>query len=254
VEELPLYEPCGEGEHLYLEVEARDLTTDATAELVARACKVPRRAVSFAGRKDRRAVTRQWFSVHGTHEAEPQVEDDRAVILHGARHRNRLRRGHLRGNRFALRLELEAEAAAEVGSDLQQIAQLGLENEFGPQRFGRGGSTLRAAIELARGSAAAAVEILIDPKGRWSLGSPLPTGGGEGLTRRMRAALERHADDAEGALRAAGAELTRLLASAAQAEIFNRVLAARRAAGRLHVLRTGDVARRGLGRPFLARA
>jgi tRNA pseudouridine13 synthase len=64
VAELPAYAPCGSGEHLYVEVEKEGLTTDVVARALARACGVPERAVGYAGRKDRHAVARQWFSIH----------------------------------------------------------------------------------------------------------------------------------------------------------------------------------------------
>ena len=63
VEEIPLYEPSGEGEHLFVEVEKRLRTSDEVARLLARATGARSRDVGYAGRKDRNAVTRQWYSI-----------------------------------------------------------------------------------------------------------------------------------------------------------------------------------------------
>ena len=66
VTELPAYEPCGAGEHLWIEIEKEDLTTDAVVDALAAACGRAPRDVGFAGRKDRHGVTRQWFSTPET--------------------------------------------------------------------------------------------------------------------------------------------------------------------------------------------
>ena len=64
VEEVLGFAPGGEGEHLWLWVEKRELTTLEVARHLARVCAVSERAVGYSGMKDRVAVTRQWFSVH----------------------------------------------------------------------------------------------------------------------------------------------------------------------------------------------
>ena len=65
VQEIPLYEPSGEGEHVYCEIQKVGLTTFEAVYRCRRrwAC---RRAVGYAGLKDARAVTRQVFSIAGT--------------------------------------------------------------------------------------------------------------------------------------------------------------------------------------------
>ena len=101
VEEIPAYTPSGEGAHTFLWLEKRDLTTFDAIALVAKALGVPARDVGYAGLKDKHATTRQWLSV-------PAVDPERALglsvgsasVLAAARHPNKLRLGHLKGNRF----------------------------------------------------------------------------------------------------------------------------------------------------------
>ncbi len=110
VDEDPAYPASGSGEHLYVRVEKEGLTTDQVAEALAKACGVGPRAVGYAGRKDRWGIARQWFSVHAKsdagleHLAEHLPRQGRAQVLTTTRHGNKLRVGHLSGNRFLLGL------------------------------------------------------------------------------------------------------------------------------------------------------
>jgi tRNA pseudouridine13 synthase len=148
VRELPLVEPSGEGNHLWLEIEKRGANTDWVAGRLAALAGVPRRDVSFAGMKDRHAVTTQWFSV-GLQEA---ASDDWQTwriegvkVLQARRHGRKLRRGTLAGNRFRIVVrDLEGDDD-ELKDRLQRIARHGLPNYFGPQRFGHGGRNLERA-------------------------------------------------------------------------------------------------------------
>jgi len=247
VEEVPAYAPCGQGEHLYVEIEKCDLTTEMVVSALARIAGCPRRAVGFAGRKDRRARTRQWFSLQGVaaldEAALRAATRDQAVLLRSSRHRNKLRLGHLRGNLFRLRLEADEPAGARAALEraLRTLAEEGIPNRFGAQRFGRLGSTLRTALALGRGELAEAVRWLVDPSGDWKPGTSLPQGRRRGLEGRVLGALERAPDDPGAALRAAGRDFHRLAASAAQSAVFNAVLDRRRARIGLHAIRVGDV-------------
>ncbi len=141
VEELPLYPRLGQGPHLYLLIEKRLRATDEVLRILARELGVAEREVGYAGRKDRRALTRQWFSVP---EPDPERLAELQVpglrIVTSERHGQRLRVGELWGNRFELRVREVDEAAAERARQiLEQIAQRGMPNRFGPQRFGRDG-------------------------------------------------------------------------------------------------------------------
>lgn len=139
VEEVPAYLPSGEGEHLYLWVEKRGLTTSDAARLIAKATGTRERDIGYAGQKDRFAITRQWMSVH-TKADTVELEDDRAVVLSAVRHRNRLKVGHLKGNRFRVVLRgVGPDAEARAQATLALLDKEGLPNFYGQQRFGRGG-------------------------------------------------------------------------------------------------------------------
>ena len=155
VHELPLVTPAGAGSHLWLEVRKRDANTSWVAARLAELAGAPAREVGYAGMKDRRAVTTQWFSV-GLQEA---ARDDwgnwdipGVSILQGVRHGRKLRRGALRGNRFRLRLRRLQGARDDLGERLNAAAGAGLPNYFGPQRFGRDGANAeRGARWLTQG-------------------------------------------------------------------------------------------------------
>jgi tRNA pseudouridine13 synthase len=147
VEEIPAYEPSGSGDHLYVWIEKRGLNTADVAKELSRAAKVHPRDVGYAGMKDRNAVTRQWFSVPA--QARPVSEwrlPEGAQILSESRHKNKLRTGHLIGNRFVLTLVGGGPLAREIATTrLLGLATKGMGNYFGPQRFGREGKNLEKA-------------------------------------------------------------------------------------------------------------
>ena len=251
VEELPAYEPGGAGEHLYVLVEKEGLNTDDVAEALARATGRALREVGYAGRKDRIAIARQWFSVQLGEEAglarlRAPGGGGRLEVLEVSRHRNKLRLGHLRGNRFRLGLEGADEpgAAARLAAALERLSLHGVANRFGEQRFGAGGVNLAIARAWAAGDVARAAAFCVDPAGAWRAGEPLPGGFRPGLMGRVVGRLRTSPDDPEKALHAAGNGFRKLLASAAQSAVFNAVYDARAAAGLVHAPRAGDVLRR----------
>ena len=249
VTELPAYEPEGKGEHLWLLVEKQGLNSDDVLEALARVTGRPRRDVGYAGRKDRTAVARQWFSVRlGDEKSLAQLgapAGGRLEVLSVSRHRNKLRLGHLHGNRFRLGLGgVGAGERAALSESLERLARSGIENRFGAQRFGSGGVNLLIARAWAAGDVPRAAALCVDPSGAWRAGDALPGEFRPGLFGRVVGALRRAPADPAGALRAAGHSFRKLVASAAQSAVFNAVLDARRAAGLTHVLRAGDVARR----------
>jgi tRNA pseudouridine13 synthase len=140
VEELPAYEPCGEGEHLYLFIQKRGMATDHLARLLADHFGVRRDAIGVAGLKDKRAVTTQLFSVHlpGRKDADVRsFENPHATVLWAARHTNKLRRGHLKGNRFVIRVRnVSASKAVFAQRALRMLVAQGAPNRIGEQRFG----------------------------------------------------------------------------------------------------------------------
>ncbi len=154
VDELPAFEATGEGEHLLLDIRKRDANTLHVARRLAQWAGLPEMAVSYAGMKDRHAVTTQRFSVHLPKRSAPDVallDDDEMQVVSSTWHNRKLQRGALAGNRFRLVLrEVDADAAA-VDERLRQIAARGLPNWFGEQRFGRDGGNAPAALAMFGG-------------------------------------------------------------------------------------------------------
>lgn len=147
VEEILGFEPDGEGEHLWLWIEKRGANTPWVAGALSRWAGVPASAVSFAGMKDRHAVTRQWFNVHLPRRIAP--DDDPVIegvrVLRRAWHGRKLKRGTHRGNRFGIVLRDVEGDVDESERRLAEIATQGVPNTFGDQRFGRDGGNLEAA-------------------------------------------------------------------------------------------------------------
>lgn len=144
VEEVPAYLPSGQGEHLFLWVEKVGLDTPEAARRIGPALGLHPEEVSWAGLKDRVAVTRQWLSVPSRAEASLgalELGPELRVLAH-ARHGNKLRVGHLRGNRFHIRIR-DAERPDAAGPVMERLVAEGLPNAFGEQRFGRGDTALR---------------------------------------------------------------------------------------------------------------
>ena len=152
VEEIPAYEPCGSGEHLFVWIEKRDLTTEQLKSAIARMLEISTRDVGTAGNKDKRAVTRQWVSVPATQADRVQQIDHPAFrVIRAARHQNKLRTGHLKGNRFNILLRTTtAPDIAEFDQKFKQLRDCGFLNYYGPQRFGRG-DTLQLGHDILTG-------------------------------------------------------------------------------------------------------
>jgi len=142
VEELPLYEASGTGTHVYLLLEKQGLTTPDALARIASALHVQRKDIGYAGRKDAFAVTQQRISIeHIDPQAALQLDLPAIKILSATRHNNKLRLGHLAGNRFIVRvrhLELPLDQAVQRAQAVLALLQRrGVPNYFGPQRFGK---------------------------------------------------------------------------------------------------------------------
>jgi tRNA pseudouridine13 synthase len=151
VEEIPAYEPSGDGCFLYLWIEKRDLGAEYFARQLAQRLGIRADDVGTAGLKDRRAVTRQWVSVPD--EVEPklaQAEGDGIRVLKVSRHNNKLKPGHLHGNRFRIRIR-GVEQPTNLAPILQLMQEQGMANFYGEQRFGKEGETLNLGLKLLRG-------------------------------------------------------------------------------------------------------
>ncbi|MBU6435727.1 MAG: tRNA pseudouridine(13) synthase TruD, partial [Nitrospirae bacterium] len=157
VEERPLYLPCGEGEHLYVKIRKRLLSTPDLVLRLASVLGVKAQAIGVAGLKDARAVTTQMVSLLGVMpERLDRLKLDEQVLSVEVlgRHRNRLRPGHHAGNHFRLVIRDVATHAREtVPLVTDMLVRRGVPNYFGPQRQGRSGQNYRTGAELLVDSA-----------------------------------------------------------------------------------------------------
>ncbi|GAB2578564.1 tRNA pseudouridine(13) synthase TruD [Dyella jejuensis] len=154
VEEILGYDADGEGEHALLWVEKRGANTDWVARELARFAGVPPLNVGYAGLKDRHAVTRQAFTVQLAGKADPDwstFPHAEIKVLASTRHKRKLKRGALRGNRFVLVLRDAQGDPARAEATLQAIATRGVPNYFGEQRFGREGGNVAQARAMFAG-------------------------------------------------------------------------------------------------------
>ena len=153
VEEIPSYLPSGAGAHAYAFIEKRGLTTREVVSALAER-GVSGGAVGFAGQKDKYAVARQWLSVPADHRTALESLDglDGVSVLKSSLHRNKLGLGHLRGNRFTMRVrEPSKDWRPILESVLSHLNQTGVPNYFGPQRFGSFNTNIADGLRLIRG-------------------------------------------------------------------------------------------------------
>jgi tRNA pseudouridine13 synthase len=145
VTESLVSDPMGSGEHLYVYVRKRDVTTREVQKLLALSCDVPLSEVSYAGMKDKRVVAHQWFSIRRP-ARESFVLDDRVRVLRCSYHQRKLRRGELAGNRFRVVVRDVSCAVDELEANLNRVRRHGVPNYFGPQRFGSDKTNVMAAL------------------------------------------------------------------------------------------------------------
>jgi tRNA pseudouridine13 synthase len=158
VEEVPAYGPSGAGELVFVTIEKRDLTTAEAVKRIARALDVRPGDIGVAGLKDRHAITRQQLSLPRpvTPEMALGLQVDGVKVLSAARHGNKLKTGHLYGNRFVLTLRQLAVPVAEAAERARAVfARLasapGVPNFYGEQRFGARGDNADRGRALLRG-------------------------------------------------------------------------------------------------------
>ncbi|MCH7813494.1 MAG: tRNA pseudouridine(13) synthase TruD, partial [Planctomycetes bacterium] len=152
VEELPLYRPSGTGTHTYFGIEKTGLTTQQAVSRLAAALGKRPRDVGYAGLKDARAVTCQTLSVEHVDPQRVERLDLPGIRIQWVdRHTNKLKLGHLAGNRFLIKIREVADPSLPgVEAVLAALTRRGLPNYFGPQRFGRRGDNAaigRAALQ-----------------------------------------------------------------------------------------------------------
>jgi tRNA pseudouridine13 synthase len=155
VKENLSFEPSGAGEHVFLQIEKKGENTEYVARQLSRFANVRQRDVSYAGLKDRYAVTTQWFSVWLPGKADPdwtQFESGSMKVLQAARHARKLKRGVLSGNSFKLVIRDWQGDQATTIRQLEQIKAHGVANYFGSQRFGNEGQNVNKALAMFEGA------------------------------------------------------------------------------------------------------
>ena len=267
VDELPLFEPSGKGEHIYIRVQKEGISHRDMIGRLCRAFDLPESAIGYAGMKDRRAVTQQTVSVHTDRKNLPDLESIGLQVLWADRHDHKLRKGQLEGNRFSIRIrDVDPLDAPRAWTVLNAIALGGLPNAYMSQRFGYrlNNHRLGAAWLESRWS-----DLLDEWLG--TRGSPFPssesgvrTDYDNGRYQQCindssrewwaeRAALQALAEGASPAraCSAVPSVIRSLWIDAAQAAIFNRLLSCRMRAGTMEHLVEGDIAwNHGRGRWF----
>ena len=152
VHELLGFEFSGDGEHDYLHVEKRAANTEWVGRQLAAFADVPARDIGYSGMKDRHAVARQWFSVPRWNQPDwQQLEIEGVGLLEQQRHQRKLKRGAHQSNFFRIVLRGDLSTASGIDARLAAIAEEGVPNYFGEQRFGRGGGNLAMADQWAAG-------------------------------------------------------------------------------------------------------
>ena len=153
VEEQPLYEFSGEGEHLVLFIRKKNLSTLELISVLAKYLGIKNKEIGYAGLKDKHAMTKQYISLHKKHEETlDKFEHDGIKILSKTYHNNKIRIGHLSSNRFYIRLKkVNPTDAKKIDEALKNISNSGMPNFFGYQRFGRDGDNHIDGEKIAKG-------------------------------------------------------------------------------------------------------
>jgi tRNA pseudouridine13 synthase len=163
VEEVPLYEPEGEGLHLYVNLTKVGLTTKEVQRRIEQLLGLRTGDVGYAGLKDKHARTTQTFSLPIEHrgdeyaaEVVQRIQGELPVTVNWSkRHRNKLKPGHLLGNRFLITVSELAlpldDVERRAGAICQRLVAGGLPNYFGPQRFGPAGANVNRGLEIVLG-------------------------------------------------------------------------------------------------------
>lgn len=262
VEEIPLYEPSGEGEHIYLFIQKVGLSTTQLVEILAKHFGVPQFAVGYAGLKDKHAVTRQVVSIHtpGKTAANfPDLRHERLQIMWVDQHNNKLRRGHLKGNRFAIKVRgVTIGSVVRAKKVLERLEASGVPNRTGEQRFGHLENNHLVGRALLLGDFQGALDELLKPR-PWIHQSDQQALGRQAYLRGEYAEAARlmwpaskieanvlralaKGDKPKRALKAMGDLQRTFVLSAFQSAVFNAVLDQRIADGLLGTLETGDLA------------
>jgi len=160
VSEIPVYEPEGTGEHLFIQLTKQGITTRDVQKALSRIYQTPRGDVNYAGIKDKHAVTTQFFSVWlkdgQDKDLAYQLEEELPVTINKLTyHRRKIKSGHLLGNQFSIRIrhpDLPVDEAAEKSRAIARVIRTkGLPNFYGSQRFGMEGDNAQKGLEILLG-------------------------------------------------------------------------------------------------------
>ena len=147
------YDMSGDGEFVVVKVRKTDCNTLFVGEQLAKFAGISARNMSYAGLKDRKAITEQWFSLQMPGQPTPdfsQFSLEGVEILDVTRHQRKIRIGSLQGNHFEILLR-NTEETDELKERLDFLAKNGFPNYFTEQRFGRDGNNLTQALRWANG-------------------------------------------------------------------------------------------------------
>ncbi|MCF6228313.1 MAG: tRNA pseudouridine(13) synthase TruD [Planctomycetes bacterium] len=152
VEEIPLYEFAGSGTHTLVQIEKTGISTFEAVRRICREIGFNERNVGSAGLKDTQGITRQWLSFEHIEPAKFEALDiPKLKIIQTTRHENKLKRGHLAGNRFEIVLrEVDEANVANAENTLEILAKRGVPNWYDSQRFGRRGDTGKLGFALLK--------------------------------------------------------------------------------------------------------
>ena len=153
VDEIPLYDFTGEGEHLVLHIRKKNLSTWEMVDIICNTTGCKAKEIGTAGLKDKNALTTQYISVPARIEEKlKDFEHPQIKILSSIRHNNKIRTGHLKGNRFFIRIKKVLPVAAKkLDQAVKNIAKEGMPNYFGYQRFGNDGDNYKLGQEIVEG-------------------------------------------------------------------------------------------------------
>lgn len=146
VDEVLGFTPSGSGEHLFIQIRKTNLSTTEVAKLLSKQLRIPGRSIGYAGMKDRRAETTQWFSVVLEEAREAgldRLQQAGLEILQLHRNSRKLKTGSHKANAFTIMLRGFTGSQEEVDLRLARLQELGVPNYFGQQRFGRELSNLK---------------------------------------------------------------------------------------------------------------
>lgn len=258
VEEVPLYAASGEGTHIYFEIEKSGLTTMQAVAQIAKALGRAARDIGYAGLKDAEAVTRQTLSVEHIDPTKIEaLELNRIRIVRVGRHTNKLKLGHLAGNRFVIRIrDVDPARAGDAGAMLDLLERRGVPNYFGPQRFGMRGDTWEIGRALLRGDPETAIGLILGRVGPGDYGQvrrarelfdsgeyekaaqawPYPFNN----ERRLCYAVAKNGGQLGKSVRAIEPQMKRFYVSAYQSQMFNQIVVSR--LERIDQLIEGDLA------------